>query len=556
MEECFPARPREELIDRESRSRHGTCSGTGPDRRGGGVSPNRMSREDTGRWGNRAAAYVRMSTEHQQYSTSNQMDVIREYAKRRDLEIVREYSDEGKSGLSIQGRDSLAQMIRDAQEGRAEFGCILVYDVSRWGRFQDADESAYYEYICRQAGVSVHYCAEQFENDGSPVATIVKGVKRAMAGEYSRELSSKVFQGACRLVKLGYRQGGTAGFGLRRVLLDQSGEKKGELKMGEQKSIQTDRVVLVPGPEEEVTAVRWIYQAFVTEGKREAEIAAALNAKGIKTDFGRAWHRGTVHQVLTNEKYIGNNVYHRTSFKLKRRHVVNPPDRWIRADGVFAGIVEPELFWRAREIILARSQKLTDEEMLEQLRALLKQHGRLSGILIDETEDLPSSTAFRHRFGTLVNAYRLIGYDPGIDFAFIEENRRLRKQRPDIVASVVQRITAQGGSAVWDKDTQLLHVNGELRVSIVLCRHTTTVAGASRWLIRLDAGLKPDLTIAVRMDAANEGIRDYYVLPGLDLTWEHLRVAEANGIYLDTYRFDTLDYFFTLTERISLEDAA
>src|SRR6266581_8885287 len=208
-----------------------------------------------------AAAYVRMSTEHQQYSTSNQLDVIREYAKRRGLEIVKLYSDEGKSGLNIQGRDSLAQMIKDVQCGEAQYSSILVYDVSRWGRFQDADESAYYEYICRQAGVSVHYCAEQFENDGSPVSTIVKGVKRAMAGEYSRELSSKVFQGACRLVQLGYRQGGTAGFGLRRVLLDQSGAKKGELKMGEQKSIQTDRVVLVPGPEEEVATVRWVYQA-------------------------------------------------------------------------------------------------------------------------------------------------------------------------------------------------------------------------------------------------------------------------------------------------------
>ncbi|MEK7782029.1 MAG: recombinase family protein [Verrucomicrobiota bacterium] len=515
-----------------------------------------MNRGDTGRWANRAAVYVRMSTEHQQYSTSNQMDVIREYAKRRGFEIVKVYSDEGKSGLNIQGRDSLAQMIRDVQEGRAEFACILVYDVSRWGRFQDADESAYYEYLCRRSGVSVHYCAEQFENDGSPVSTIVKSVKRAMAGEYSRELSSKVFQGACRLVQLGYRQGGTAGFGLRRVLLDQSGAKKAELKMGEQKSIQTDRVVLVPGPEEEVKMVRWIYRAFVEEGKLESEIAAALNAQGIQTDFGRAWNRGTVHEVLTNEKYIGNNVYHRTSFKLKRKHVANPPERWIRADGVFAGLVEPEIYLRAREMILARSQKFTNEEMLEQLRGLLKQHGRISGVLIDEAEGWPSSTAFRHRFGTLVNAYRLIGYDPGIDFAFIEENRRLRKQHPEIVAAVVQQIVAHGGMATWDKDTHLLNVNDELHVSIVLCRHTTTDAGSSRWLIRLDAGLKPDITIAVRMDAVNEGVRDYYVLPGIDMTWEHLRIAEANGVYLDTYRFDNLDYFFRLTERITLEEAA
>src|SRR5213593_1941045 len=220
-----------------------------------------------------AAVYVRMSTEHQQYSTSNQMDAIQEYAKRRGMRIVKEYSDEGKSGLSIQGRDSLAQMIQDVQTEAAGFSAILVYDVSRWGRFQDADESAYYEYICRRAGMTVHYCAEQFENDGSPVSTIVKGVKRAMAGEYSRELSSKVFQGACRLVQLGFRQGGTAGFGLRRVLLDQSGQQKTMLKIGEQKSLQTDRVVLVAGPEAEVKTVHWMYQAFTAEGKTESDIA-------------------------------------------------------------------------------------------------------------------------------------------------------------------------------------------------------------------------------------------------------------------------------------------
>ena len=88
-----------------------------------------------------------------------------------------------------------------------------------------------------------------------------------MAGEYSRELSTKVFAGQCRLIELGYRQGGPAGFGLRRMLVDQSGTVKGELGRGEHKSLQTDRVVLVPGPEEEVNIVRWIYRAFVDRGR-------------------------------------------------------------------------------------------------------------------------------------------------------------------------------------------------------------------------------------------------------------------------------------------------
>src|SRR5437588_3067718 len=135
---------------------------------------------------NLAATYVRMSTEHQQYSTSNQMDAIREYAKKRGLEIVKEYSDEGKSGLNIQGRDSLARMIKEVESGAALFSNILVYDVSRWGRFQDADESAYYEYICRRAGVAVHYCAEQFENDG----ICIHSMRSHRSEEHTSELQS------------------------------------------------------------------------------------------------------------------------------------------------------------------------------------------------------------------------------------------------------------------------------------------------------------------------------------------------------------------------------
>jgi len=471
------------------------------------------------------------------------------------MTIVKVYSNEGKSGLNIQGRDSLAQMIEDVQKGELHISCILVYDVSRWGRFQDADESAYYEYLCRRAGVAVHYCAEQFENDGSPVSTIVKGVKRAMAGEYSRELSSKVFQGACNLIQRGYKQGGTAGYGLRRMLVDQKKQLKVTLRMGEQKSLQTDRVILVPGPEEEVKVVRWIYEVFLKENKSESEIAMALNTRGVVTDFGRAWTRGVVHQVLTNEKYIGNNVYHRTSFKLKRKHVTNPPEKWIRADGAFTGIVEPELFFQVKEIILARSKKLSNDEMLEKLRGLWNQHGRISGIIIDEAEDVPSSTAYRHRFGSLVSAYRLIGYDPQIDFEFIEINRKLRQRKPEIVASVVQRVQALGAIATWDKDSDFLWVNKELRVSVVLSRHTSTAAGSSRWLIRLDAGLKPDITIAVRMDSTNEGIRDYYLLPGIDMTWETLRIAEENGVYLDAYRFESLSFFFEIAKRIKVQEA-
>ena len=285
-----------------------------------------------------------MSTEHQKYSTENQSEIIQRYAEERGIEIVRTYADHGKSGLRLDGRDALKRLIDDVRAGRADFTAVLVYDVSRWGRFQDADESAYYEFICKEAGIAVHYCAEQFENDGSLSATIIKSMKRAMAGEYSRELSVKVFAGQCRLIGLGFRQGGMAGYGLRRQLIDEHRQPKGELAIGAQKSLQTDRVVLVPGPDQEIETVRRMYRLFVEDGQSEQAIAAALNDEGRVTDLKRPWTRGTVHQVLTNEKYVGNNVYNRTSFKLKKKRVANPPDMWIRADGAFPPVVEPALF--------------------------------------------------------------------------------------------------------------------------------------------------------------------------------------------------------------------
>ena len=68
----------------------------------------------------RAAQYVRMSTEHQQYSTNNQADKILEYAQRRNIEIVRTYADEGKSGLSLGGRASLQKLLAWSRDGLAK----------------------------------------------------------------------------------------------------------------------------------------------------------------------------------------------------------------------------------------------------------------------------------------------------------------------------------------------------------------------------------------------------------------------------------------------------
>lgn len=504
----------------------------------------------------RAAEYVRMSTDHQQYSTDNQATAIRAYADRRGFEIVRTYADEGKSGLQIGGRDSLQQLLADIDGGKVDFEAILVYDVSRWGRFQDPDEAAYYELRCKRAGITVHYIAEQFENDGTIGSSIIKTVKRAMAGEYSRELSVKVFAGQCRLISLGYRQGGAPGFGLRRMLVDERGQQKGILARGEHKSIATDRVVLVRGPEEEVATVRDIYRQFVEDGRSERQIADWLNAQGILSDLGRAWTRGAVHQILINDKYAGHNVWGRTSFKLKTRHVRNDPSDWIRHEQAFPAIVPQDLLDHARRIIEERTKRLTDDELLAMLSEILKKNGYLSGLIIDEFEDGPSSSAYQSRFGSLLRAYSLVGFIPDHDYRYIEINRALRRMHPSIVRDVIEGVRAVGGSALQNLEDDTLIINDEITASIVIARCKLTRGGFRRWKIRLDESLRPDLTICVRMDEDNTTAHDFYVLPRMTLAEGVLRLADHNGLSLDAFRFDTLDGLFTLAKRVPFRQAA
>lgn len=504
----------------------------------------------------RAAQYLRMSTDHQQYSTENQADAIARYAEQHGMEIVRTYTDGGKSGLDIGWRPEFQNLITDITKGQADFRVVLVYDISRWGRFQDPDQAAHLEYICRHSGIRIEYCAEQFVNDGSLPSALMKMVLRTQAGEFCRMLSVKVFAGQCRLIQMGYRQGGPAGFGLRRMRIDHTGAQLGILTRGQHKSLQTDRVILVPGPDDEIAVVRRIYRLFVSDGKREGEIADLLNAEGIFSDLGRPWRASTVHQVLINEKYIGNNVFNRRSFKLKSRRVKNPPEQWIRAEGAFTAIVDPSIFQAAQAIIIERSRRFSDQEMLDHLKALHERHGLLSAIVIDEAVDGPSSGAIRHRFGSLLRAYELVGFTPDRDYSYIETNRFLRRLHPQVLADTIAGIEAAGGDIEQDPATDILTINREFTASIVIVRCQETPAGSLRWHIRLDAGLYPDVTIAVRMDRSNREARDYYILPASDMSAPRLRLGEYNGIALDAFRFDTLDPLFDMAGRVKLLEVA
>jgi hypothetical protein len=244
------------------------------------------------------------------------------------------------------------------------------------------------------------------------------------------------------------------------------------------------------------------------------------------------------------------------SFKLKKQRITNTEEMWIRKPGAFEGIVEPALFYTAQGIIRARSIKFTDDQMLDMLRRLLKQHGYLSGFLINEAAELPSAASFSNRFGSLVRAYQAVGFDPGRDFAYLEINRRLRGMHPSIVKGVQEQIVGLGGYIKTDPISDLMTINGEFSTSIVLARCHTMSSGKQRWKVRLDMGLRPDITVAVRMNPDNDAPLDYFLLPSLELQNPRVALGIRNAVELETFRFDDLNFFFRMSERYKLRRVA
>lgn len=466
----------------------------------------------------RAAQYVRMSTDHQRYSTANQRQVIAAYAEERNIDIVRTYADDGRSGLTIAGRGGLQELIADVQFGRTDFCCILVYDISRWGRFQDVDESAYYEFICTRAGIKVHYCADEFENDGSMASTMLKVAKRFAAADFSRGLSKRVFIGQCRITELGFWRGGAAAFGLRRELLNEQGISRGLLEAGQRKALQTDRIVLRPGPASEIQVVRQIFRLLVDKHKGFKEIATELNARHLRTSKGNPWAGQTIEKVLTNEAYIGNIVFNRRSYKLKKEPVRNPPEMWIRRTNALPPIISPEIFAKAQEIIAERRKGLSDDEVLECLANLQAREGHLSNKLILEAKDVPSPTALSRRFGSLTAAYKRVGFRAAERYHWLEIQKRMRELIKAAVADVVTRLARDGIQASFNAKEMLLKLDGRnVTVTIGYARCLREGEAGKRWRVNTNRNATTLLTLIFQMDETNTSLKAYYLLPTFEI---------------------------------------
>jgi DNA invertase Pin-like site-specific DNA recombinase len=490
----------------------------------------------------KAAQYLRMSTVNQEFSLDNQAEYIKQYADEHNYEITYTYDDAGKSGVTASGRHDFNKLINDIIFKEISIDAVLVYDVSRFGRWEDPLEGLYYKYLVEKQGVKVIFCADGIPENSSETPFWIL-MLLSSAGAFSKNLSQKVFAGHINLVKRGFFQGGTPGFGLRRTLVDCNNNFKMHLQDGERKSLTTDRVVLSPRTKEQIKIVKKIFDMFIFKGYNEYLISVYLNREGYRFKDGKNWNRDRVYTILTNIRYTGKYIYNKTSSKLQSKTKKNPESDWISHEYFFKPIITTEKFKIAQKIIRERSKKFSDEEIIIYLKEKLETNGRISGFIIDQDESGPSSNIVANRFGGLLKAYKIIGYTPEIDYSFIEINESLRIKHGNLLSEIKEKLS---NIQISISDNKVVSINKALNFSIFFTRCKRKGKEKLQWIVRLDRSVDADVNIVVRMNSINTEPVDYFILPNLETFENEMKIKESNKISFEMYRFEGLDKFFDM----------
>jgi hypothetical protein len=297
-------------------------------------------------------------------------------------------------------------------------------------------------------------------------------------------------------------------------------------------------VILQPGLPHEVDTVKRIFHLFTQDSKTKQEIADQLNKENIPNQLGRPWVRSSIQRMLSNEKYIGNNVYNLTSSKLGQKNARNPSSVWMRVEGAFERIIDTATFEAAQRIMAQRRLEkpprdgiLKNSEILRSLAQLFAEKGCLTTEMINAAGGLPHSTLYRKRFGSLKRAYELVGYQQEKNFQYYDGRRAVTATIASVAAELSTQIRTAGRTVDFDERTSTLTINDAATVSIFVARSVRLPTGSLRWKIGRKIGRCSNLVVVARMKETNESILDYYLLP-------HSEIPERRIEFQDWPRFD------------------
>ncbi len=235
---------------------------------------------------NRAAAYVRVSTDEQvEFSPDAQIKAIENYCKNNNLILDKEhiYIDEGISGRKADKRPAFQDMIKHAK--KKEFDIILVHKFDRFARSRE-DSVVYKSLLKKECGIKVVSITESIEDDKFSV--ILEAMLEAMAEYYSLNLADEVKKGMTEKANRGEWQT-YAPFGYKIV------DKKLEIL------------------DEQASAVRMIFNDFIN-GEGYLHIAKKVNELGFRTRFGNKFENRNIEYILMKHTHIFESIKNKQKY--------------------------------------------------------------------------------------------------------------------------------------------------------------------------------------------------------------------------------------------------
>jgi hypothetical protein len=211
--------------------------------------------------------------------------------------------------------------------------------------------------------------------------------------------------------------------------------------------------------------------------------------------------------ILTHPKYKGTAIYNRTTERLCSKSRKVPKIEWIITPGAFEPLVEPSTFEATQEALRQRFRARSNEQVLEQLKSILKAHGSLTTAILRLHGLSPGG--LRSRFGSSIKAYDLIGYQTM--FRKRSENRlHIHKIRSELMEQLVEMFPGKVSVFSWSRRSSLRLKNG-MKVAVRVCRSTKTVSKGRMWILQAARDERCRITLMAGMNPENTSLESFYL---------------------------------------------
>jgi site-specific DNA recombinase len=284
----------------------------------------------------RVAAYCRVSTNSEEQLNSYEAQktyYTQKIEENPDWEMAGIFADEGITGTSMKKRKEFNRMIAACKRGRIDM--ILTKSLSRFAR--NTVDCLEMVRMLKANGIGVIFEKENINTlteSSEFLITLFSGFAQAE----SESLSTIITWGQQQSMK-----NGKVTFQYSKLL----GYRRGEDGQPE----------IVP---EDAETVKRIFRRYL-DGCSLGQIKAELEADGAPTASGvKGWSYQVIHNILTNEKYIGDALLQKTYVTdcISKQVKKNTGDRTMYyVENNHPAIISRELFQRVQEELTRRASK-------------------------------------------------------------------------------------------------------------------------------------------------------------------------------------------------------